>query len=509
MALAIVTSGSALDESPGAPMWWVRRLHQRILDRRSGLLKIKRYYKGDFPWRYADKKLRQAFGPVFYDTRFGVNWMKLIVAGVQERLQIDGIRIGNSSESDKGAWDIWQAANMDARSAKVHHISLLYGASYVTVWTSDDNKQPAIKIDHPAMAAVELDPDDELARLAGLRLYMDVAGFLHAQLFLPDTVYLFRSPAPISNQRGTAQETQSMTWAVDDQVIEQGQMDNPFGVVPMVPFTNTPAAEWPGEGDGRWLMERSELYGVMPIQDALNSALLNAILIANQQGYRQRWVTGLDIETDDEGRPKQPFVAGLERLWQAENKDTKFGEFQPTDLTSLINFIDQLVRQLAAATQIPPHYLEPRADRLSADSIRAAESGLISKIRHKQLFYGDDWEEVMRLCGVYAGNSELATANAAEVIWHDPETHTIAQLYDAALKSTQIGIPWPTRMRFLQYTPQEIERMEQERAEDALLSVNPDILTMEQIRLTGQAPGEGPAQPPKPWSTPVPPTTTE
>jgi Phage portal protein, SPP1 Gp6-like len=496
MALAIVSDVTDPITPGREPEWWLRRLHARILARRRGLIKVKRYYNGDFEWKYADRKLRRVFGHVFYESRLGVNWMRLVVIGTHQRLRIDGIRIGNSKEMDPDAWKLWQAARLDARSAKAHHVSLLYGASYVTVWKGEDEDGPVFKIDHPATAAVELDPDDELTRLAGLRTYMDEVGYLHAQLFLPERVYLYRSSGPIAGTQPT-QERSSMDWMIDSAEIAEGQMDNPYGTVPMVPFINGPSAEWPGESDDRWLIERSELHGVMPIQDALNSVLVNALLVSNAQGFRQRWATGLEVKLDAQGRPIPPFQADIDRLWQAESSETKFGDFNPTDVSGLITLIDQLVRQLAAASQIPPHYLEPQAERLSADSIRAAESGLISKIRDKQMVYGDAWEEVMRLAGLMTGNQQLAQANAAEIVWQDPETHTMAALYDAALKSGAIGVPWEQRMEFLGYTPQAIERMRQMRAEDALLNWNPDVPVEEQAKTTA----------PQPWGSPVPPTT--
>lgn len=500
MALAVVSDApdAALDEGYDSPLWWTRRLHARILARRNGLVKVRRYYKGDFEWKYADRKLRKVFGNIFYETRFGVNWMKLIVSGVNERLKIDGIRVGNAKTANDTAWKIWQKANLDRRAAQVHQISLLYGCSHVTVWPSDDPEQPDFKIDHPSFSAVELDPDNELVRLAGLRTYVDVAGYLHAQLFLPDAAYFYVSPSPVVGK--TVREQKSdIAWLVDADVVANGVMANPFGVVPMIPFYNGPMSEWPGEGDDRWLWERSELYGAMPIQDALNSILLNTLLVANQQGYQQRWATGLEIKEDPAtGKPIAPFTAGIDRLWQAQNTETHFGAFDPTDPTPMLAVIDQLVRQLAAVSQIPPHYLEPQADRLSADSIRAAESGLISKLEDKQQMYGDPWEEVMRLAGMVTHNDALAEANAAEMMWRDPETLTMAALYDASMKSVAIGIPWRARMEKLGYTPQEIDRMDQERKDDAKLNAaNPDV------PLTGQVD----MKPPGPWNTPTLPVT--
>ena len=469
MALAIVPSAvsDALDESVGAPLWWLRRLHGTILFRRAGLMLVRRYYKGDFAWKYGDDKLRKAFGHVFYETRFGVNWMKLIVNGIEERLKVDGIRVGATKSSDPSAWDLWNTARLGARSARVHRQSMLYGVGYVTVWSGADGS-PSIKVDHPATAAVELDPDDDTKRVAGLRTYLDVAGFMHAQLFLPDRVYTYVSPSSVTD-KGQGQERIDMTWIVDDAVFESGQASNRLGVVPMIPFLNEPTADWPGEADGRFLLERSELYGAMPIQDAINSVLVNVLLAANTQGYKQRWVTGLEIEKDDQGRVLPPFEADIDRLWQGEDPNTKFGEFSTTDVTPLLKLIDQLVANLGAIASLPQHMLNPEATRLSADSIRASESGLIMKIAHKQDVFGDAWTEVLRLAGQLIDNTALADGDGS-IMWRNPETNTLAALYDAGLKSVNIGVPWETRMEMLGYTPDEIKRMAKQREDDAKLA---------------------------------------
>jgi hypothetical protein len=506
MALAVVpTTSDALESGVGAPVWWLRRLHETIISRRSGLMQVRRYYKGDFEWKYADAELRKAFGHVFYESRMGVNWMKLIVNGVAERLKIYGIRVDQATGADSSAWDIWKAARLPARSAKVHRHSLLYGASYVTVWP-DSEGEPAIKVDHPAMAAVEIDPDDETNRLAGLRMYLDVGGFMHAQLFLPDTVYLYRSHAPVTQQPQGAERV-DMSWMVDDAEVEDGQMHNPLGVVPMVPFLNEPSADWPGEADGRFLIERSELHGVMPIQDAINSVLFNVLLVANTQGYKQRWVTGLEIEKDDQGNVLPPFKADINRIWQAESDQTKFGDFATTDVTPLLNLIDQLVRNLASVSQIPPHMLEPQADRLSADSIRASESGLIMKIQDKQTINSDGWTEVLRLAGELSKNSKLADGGAT-VMWVDPETNTLAALYDSGLKSVNIGVPWEERMAKLGYSPDDIKRLKKQREDDAKLQ-QPVIDSIVNTRLMGQPASVDPSEAGARAGAPKPPLPNE
>jgi hypothetical protein len=458
-------SGDAPATIPGSPLWWLRRLHLGIVARKMAIQDLQMYYDGEFSLRYADKKLRATFGDVFYANRFGLNFMRLIVNAVEERLRVEGIRVGGKEDSDPVAWDIWQAANLDETSSTAHTEALINGVSYATVWPSDDPKYPDITIEHPAQAIVERNPKRPKERLAGLRMYVDEYGYLHAELFLPDAVYLFKSDA----SRDTAWDPGRMLWVYDSTVptAPDGVMDNPWGVVPMVPFENLPRLALNTATVSRDVAKRSELWPVMPIQDKINSLVFNMLLTANSQGYRQRWVTGLDLEVDEDGKPKEPFKAGIDRLFVAQSETTKFGEFSTTDVSPLIAAIEMLFSTLGSISQVPPHYFSASADRLSAESIKAAETGLVSKVVRRQISFGGAWEEVMRIAGLMTGNAQLAEARAAEMIWGNPETRSDAQLADAVLKKSQVGVPWRTLMEDLGYSPQQIDRMETERESDA------------------------------------------
>jgi hypothetical protein len=476
LPIAAVTTHvpSSKDSEPGSPAWWLRRLHGVIQLRRPGFDRLQRYYDGDFDLKYADERLRQTFGNVFHADRFGVNWSRLVVGAVEERLQVDGFRVGKGVEAaDPRAWDLWQAANLDETSSMAHLEALINGVAYVTVWPGEDARWPDITIEHPAQAYVEVDPKTPQKRLAGLRLYVDSWGYLRGELFLPDAVYLYRS----ANTRQGTWDAARIGWAVDTALTDDGQMANPWGVVPMVPLSNVPqllVTASAATTAASAITRRSELWPVMPIQDAINSALFNALLVANAQGYRQRWVTGLELEVDAQtGKAKEPFKGGIDRLFVSEDAATKFGEFTATDVTPLIGLLDQLVHSLGSVAQVPPHYLSAHADRLSGESIKAAETGLLSRVRRKQVGFGGTWEEVMRLAGLMTDNTALAEAHAAEVLWANPETRSEAQVADAALKMAQVGVPWRQVMEHLGYSPQAIALMEADRANDMTYITRP------------------------------------
>jgi hypothetical protein len=83
------------------------------------------------------------------------------------------------------------------------------------------------------------------------------------------------------------------------------------------------------------------------------------------------------------------------------------------------------------------------------------------------MFYGEDWEEVMRLAFLVKGDEKRGTNPLAETIWRDVEYRTEAQHIDAVLKKKALGVPWRQLMEDAGYTPTQIDRMERMLEQDA------------------------------------------
>jgi hypothetical protein len=102
---------------------------------------------------------------------------------------------------------------------------------------------------------------------------------------------------------------------------------------------------------------------------------------------------------------------------------------------------------------------------------------------------GESWEQVMSLAFLFAGDTARASQRDMEVIWASPERFSLTSGYDAAQQGHRAGVPWRTVMsEVLQFSPQQIDRMESERTADAALSAMfaPDTSTATQSdALTG------------------------
>lgn len=409
---------------------WADYLGARMDAQANDAAKWNDYYEGKHSPLFSQPKYQRAFGKML--DSFADNFCSLIVDAVGERLQVDGFRMTDDPAADEDAWRIWQANDMDAGSATAMTESLISGRSYATVW-GDGGDQPVIALEDAGEMTCWYDAavSRSLPQLA-LKRWQDEWGMWHARLWTPDESYRLQG------------RVKAGSWTILDSTV------NPLGVVPVVELANRPRLR---------LDPASELKVVAPIQDAINKVVRDALVASEFAAYPQRWVTGLEIEIDEEGQPKPPpFDPALDRMFQAEDPSTAFGQFNAADLGNYVKLVDMLVQHLATMSRVPFHYFLINGGQApSGEAIQSAEAGLVAKVKDRQTHFGNGWERVMRLCFAVLGD-ERATATAAETIWNDPEYRTEGQHIDALLKLKSLGVPMKQLWADAGYTPQQIAR---------------------------------------------------
>ena len=456
------------------PEQWRDRLLGKLDSRQGDVTKYRAYYDGNHPLPEGPKKETEKFRRLQKAAR--ANWMGLIVDAVAERMHIVGFRFGDNQAADADAWEIWQANQLDADHKLVDLDALTLGSSYALVWPDPEHSaRVRITAEHPSQCVVAYEPGDRRKRAAGLKRWVEQDG-TYCTLYLPGLVYKWYAPAgaPVHAKAAPAVEngvtlttTGSVRW--EERVVpgESWPLEISLDRVPLIELR--PRPKWDGCG-------RSELDGLTDIQDRTNHTTFNQMVAAEYSAFRQKWATGLDIPEDEEGNPVEPFEAAVNRLWASENPDTKFGEFSQTDLTNYVKAREADINTLAAVSRTPPQYLLGAMVNVSGDALKAAESGLTSKVRDRQTYLGEDWEEVLRTAFAARGDSDRAAEVSAEVIWKDPEIRSEGELVDALVKMRTLGVPVAELWRRWGATPQEIERWKIESVEDALnaaLAVQP------------------------------------
>jgi Phage portal protein, SPP1 Gp6-like len=459
-------------------------LLEALAARQSALRRFDAYYRGDHTLLFATIKFRETFGNLF--RAFSDNWCDLVVDASAERLRVDGFRFGgDDAQADSDAWELWQRNGLDAESELAHTEAIKLGCAYALVGP-DDGGEATIQLESPTTAIVLVDPAQGRKRVAGLRDWVDEWGVEHCALYLPtDVVWWSRAG-------------ERKAWEED-----VGSGRNPLGVVPLVPLPNMPTL--------RDRQGRSDIERVIPVQDAINKLCADMIVASEFAAFPQRWVTGVDIPKYPEGDPNagkplpsftQQFLASPGTMFADEHPTAQFGNFQVSDLGIYVRAIEMLIQHVAAQTRTPPHYLLGAMGSFpSGESLKATETGLVAKVKRKQLSFGEGWEEAIRLAFAVAGDAERASSTSLETIWMNPESRSTAEVTDAAVKMASIGVPRPALWEYIGATPAQIERWEAMGA----VTEGPAVTARETITPT---PAEAAAQLPSSSSSAQAPPTT-
>lgn len=437
-------------DAPLTPMWWLKRLYDRLTKQRSTFELYDAYYRGEpprLPW--LPEQAQQEFYRLLALTKS--NYMGLVVDSMVERMQVTGFRVGDSPAADKPTWDIWQANGMDSGSDQVLLESAIGGQSFMLVAPNPAQAdRPLIYAEHPTQATVEYEPGTgRRVRAAGLKVWADDwTGGLLATVYRPDGLYKFKASKPAGGQvakpRWERREVRGEAWPAP----------NPLGVVPLVEIANNPRMLGGGV---------SEIADVVPIQDRIGKTIADRLMTQDYGAFPQKWAIGYPDE-DAQGN-KNRIDVGRNRVVTSEMAETRFGQWTSAPLDPYSTAKREDVKDIASRTRTPAQYLLGEMSNVNGETLKASESGLVSKVRQRHRTAGEDLEEVARLARKAAGLS--GDDVAMETIWRNPEFRTEGELVDALVKMDTIGVPREALWERWGASPQEIERWKQMAAEEA------------------------------------------
>jgi hypothetical protein len=434
---------------PLDPEFWLYRLAQGLIDRQRRYDLLENYVMGRHPVPSGDARYVKALRELQQKSQ--TNYIGLVTNAPCERMEVVGFRFGDEPDEsgDSDANNMWQYNDMDLQSVIAHNTAATFSRVYVLVSPPrEGDKYPLITVEDPRSTIVEHDPAHLKTIRAGLRMWHDdVIGHAIAVVYLPDGIHYYRGKENswyknIDYDLLKARIVSAGSWEY------MGSELNPVGEVPIVPINWRPGLH------GTSMAEAEEGFS---IQDRINATVLDRMIISRSQAYKQRWAKGVTIPKDNSGRAKPPFDPGADILWAVSDKDAAFGEFREADIRQVLEAVRDDVGDLAAITKTPPHYLLGEIVNASGDALKAAETGLVSKTKHRMKSAGWSWEKVIRLGFAYLGD-ERATSEVAETIWADPESRSRAELADAILKETQMGLPPEMAFERLGLTPAQVSR---------------------------------------------------
>lgn len=396
-----------------------RDREMRRLDR------IRGYMLGETCMVYSPRKTTREYRQLVNMCK--VNVMPLVVSTFAENLFVEGYRPAKQAKNAK-AWELWQDNRMDQRQSLIYRAALTYGLSYATVLKEKGDPTGALIEPYSPrhLTAVYEDPtsDEWPVYAVCVSQGYDAAtrkDVTRLRLYDDEWVYYFIKPAD---------KSATMVYVPD----ESGA--HGLGVTPVVRFVNAGA----DLDDGAV----GEVEPLIEMQDQLDNTTYGLLIAQQFQAFRQRWVTGMTIEQDANGADREPFNAGVDRVFQAESVDTKFGEFGETELKGYLDSRQSTLRIISAKAQLAPHALlvSDGVSNLSAEALAALEAAQQRKTGEQKTSFGESVEQMLRLASKASGDSAGWDDTSAQVVWRDTESRSLAQVADALGKlATMLAIP--------------------------------------------------------------------
>lgn len=326
-------------------------------------------------------------------------------------LQIDGYT------GPETLYSQWLRSSMQAKQDNVNSDALLYGCSYLAVLPDET---PGNAVFHPMSArnthAIYDDPFSVYPTVVLQKISRDSWMYLDAEV--------------IAQFKGSPDRLHDLV------VTEHGLDYTP--VVRLEPKI-TPPTETP----------ESPVAGLFPVADSINDARFSLSVVARQQGFPQKWGTGLSAMDPD--NPK-PLNANVNSLLVDQSTEAKFGQFQAADIKNLQVAVDSNLRDLAWLTGIPAHQFSQSVSNLSAESLASMEI----------TFYRIKSNNQQSLTVGY----NLAFATAADILgltvtaehtihWQDMDSRSLSQTTASMELLDRMGYPEEEVFRLMPGTTQQ------------------------------------------------------
>ncbi|MFJ4987905.1 phage portal protein [Streptomyces sp. NPDC088732] len=443
--------------SEGQALQLVALLENELIRRRGDIDRHNDYYRGKHPLKFASDEFAKYHGGRYKG--FCDNWTQVVADSPVERLTVNGFLAAGETKADTDLWQVWQVNGLDADS-QLGFLGAVTGARcFVLVWGDpDDPDMPVVTFEDASQSIVAYEPGSRIRRRAALKRWQD-GNEDYATLYLPDEVWKFCRP--LAQQDKSPQEAdvdeEFKSWAPREMGDEPNPQPNPMGVVPMVELPNKPM-----------LVDDpiSDISGTVAMQDAINLLWAQMFTASDYASFPQRVILGAEPPKIPKLNSAGEIIGSelvdikkfaVDRVMIFPGKDAKIAEWQAANLAMYTDMIEVAVGHLAAQTRTPQHYLIGKMANLSADSLLAAETGLVKRVEEKHLWFGQGLREVARLIALAKGDDAKARAlRSGRVLWADVESRSHAQMADALLKLKQLGFPFEWLALRYGLTPTEV-----------------------------------------------------
>jgi hypothetical protein len=355
-------------------------------------------------------------------------WAATIVTAVVQNAEFLGPRLPTrDGDKEPTAWASWQRNRMDSRQAALYRASCAHGAAFVLGEAGTDRMtggpMTVMKtVSALRMAAFYDDDDEEWPTFA----------------LLCDPWYSDLGPQKGWYVKVIDEDAIHYLTCIDDGTL--------LGQWEYISYTKhnakvTPVVRYAPnlDIDGR---ASSDFAPLLPLLARVDQDTFDRLIVQRFGAWKVRYIAGMVAPTAKSDAEAEKLRLRIESILIAEDKDTKFGTLDATDLAGFIAAHDADLRDLSATSQTPPHHMLGLSSNLQAESLAAAEAGLQRKSREHRISWGESHEQLYRLDGQIKGDRAQAEAFEAESRWRDTESRSMEQAaMSLGMLATNLKVP--------------------------------------------------------------------
>lgn len=450
----------AIDTSePDSPGWWLLKLARKLEARTPRLQELDDRMRGNAPLPHVSDNVREVYRR--FQRKSRTNWAELVIESARDRMTHTGFRTAATpadEDADARAMEIYNANGLAIEAADIHESFLGLGDAYAIVGEDDDGA-PLITGEDPRQVVTIHDPQRQRQIRAGAKFFHDDdLQRDYAYLYLPGRLYIAtRDVRRTASNPRVRFNASSWNWD-DDRGGDEGESLGIPGRMPVHRLRNRR-----GVGD---FEQHTDLL------DRIDHQVLQRMVIATMQAFRQRAVKGLPDE-DDEGNPidwEDVFVADPGALWKVP-ESVEFWESGQGDIGPILESVKEDVRELSAVTRTPIASLLPDGANQSAEGAAFHREALVLRVEDRITRAGEFWCDLMSSALRIAGEEDRADRSKLTALWKPADRLSLAERADAAAKARE-DLPLRWRLEHIwQFTPTQVDEIMQDRVAEQLLTV--------------------------------------
>ncbi|WNM64952.1 portal protein [Rhodococcus phage Apiary] len=452
------------------PDWLLVSMLKAISGEQRHFGRLRKYVEGDPPKPDTPNSVNDEWEEFEqFRQKARTNYAELIIGACLDRTIITGFRTAaaNDEDGDLEAERLWDENDMDVRSDRTHSDIFTYGrgsllANPFTKRAQDFRPWQYHLINDMAgqpVAAVTLEHNPLQARDYAYLWMREVDDFgiatgpVVCHIAVRDRENKvgqggqFKTEVPL----GTYLPQRWVWWKTEVTTLER---------LPVVEFQNREAV--------------GEFERHTDVLDRINHMLLQRVVIATMQAFKQRALKGEFPEFDKQGNKidyDKLFPSSPGAMWLIP-PESEMWESGQTSIQEILASVKDDVRDLAAVTRTPMTYFSPDAANGSAEGASLQREGYTSKVDDRKARMAGRWRAFMSLMFEINGDTVRSDITKLEILWTPTEVLSLAERYSSGAQAKGLGLPLKTVMReVLHYTPKQMRAAELERISEALTAV--------------------------------------